>query len=119
MEHTRRVRGCDSVGIAIAYFRVSSSVRGRPPITWSSVRLDELHHQVVVPLVLADIVKRDDVRVVQRRDRARPVAEAPAVFVFERSIGMKNLDRDRAAESGIPGLEDIAHSARTNRRDDS
>jgi hypothetical protein len=73
---------------------------------------DELHDEIVVTLVFADVVQRHDTRMAQRRHDARFVEKAAAMLVGPRELGTKQLDRDRASEPRIGGLEHLAHAAR-------
>ena len=65
------------------------------------VALEQFHHQVVG----ADVVKRADVGVIQRRNRARLALEAGAELL----VG--ELDGDGAAEARVDGAKDFAHAA--------
>ena len=67
---------------------------------------------------LADVVDRADVRMVQRRGRARLALEAPQVFFRRRERRRQQLHRDIAAELQIVRLVDLAHAAGADRRDD-
>ena len=66
--------------------------------------LDELHHQVIG----ADVVQRADVGMIQRRHGAGFALEA-----FREAL-VGHLDRDVAAEAGIPSAIHDAHAAGTD-----
>ena len=67
---------------------------------------------------LADVVDRDDVRMVQGRRRARLLLEPrEPVRSAESSCG-QHLDRHLAAEPRVPRPIDLAHPAGAKRRDD-
>src|SRR5262249_2752966 len=70
--------------------------------------LDEFHHQIVRP----DVVKRADVRMIQRSNDSsftlKPLAE----------LFGGNFDRDFTAEARITGAVHLAHAALSDRGDD-
>src|SRR5258708_35961552 len=67
--------------------------------------LHELHHQEI----RTDVVQSRDVRVVQRGYGAGFVREAIA------ELSMGNLQGDDPVQPGVAGLEDLTHSARSDR----
>ena len=67
---------------------------------------------------LADVVERADVRMIERRDRARFALEAVAELRIGRELRRQNFDRDRAIEARVARPIDFAHAARANERDD-
>src|SRR5262249_2932358 len=70
-----------------------------------------LHDQKADIVVLTDVVHGADVRMIQRRDRARLALEAaPQVGVFRERL-WQNLDSDDAVEARISGAIDLAHTA--------
>ena len=80
--------------------------------------LDELEDQILMSLVLADIVQRADVRMIERRQAARFTLE-PLLVLRRRSDDRRHhFDRDDAVEAGIAGFEHLAHSAGAKRRQD-
>ena len=90
------------------------------PIELERVSLDEmferppfeqLHHEELLPLVLADVVDRADVRVIQRRRRARLALKALRGRRVARQLGRQELDGDLPAEANILGAVDDAHAA--------
>ena len=60
----------------------------------------------------------DDVRVVERSDRAGLAIEAFETARFVGDIGRQDLQRDLAAEPRIASAIHLAHSARPEGRDD-
>jgi hypothetical protein len=66
----------------------------------------------------ADVVQRADVRMIQRRDRARFTVEAVAQLRIGRERRWQNFDRDRAIEPRVARPIHFAHPARANERDD-
>ncbi len=78
--------------------------------------LQTLHHQVVHTVLMADVVERANIGMVQRRDGSRFALETlPGFGVFGKMLG-KNLDCNGAVESRVPGAIHFAHSARPKRR---
>jgi hypothetical protein len=78
------------------------------------VALDQLHRDVGDAVALADVVDRDDVRVVERAGRARFGLESPQpVRIFADSF-RKNLQRHLAAQQQVARAVDFTHPARTS-----
>ena len=80
--------------------------------------LEQLHHEIRTALVLADVIDRADVRMVDRRDGARLTVEP---FERDRVAGdgrRKDFDRDVAIEPGVAGAIDFAHATGTDRLED-
>ena len=73
--------------------------------------LDVLHHDVVGPLVLADVVDGGDVRRAQRRGRARLGQKSRASLLVVLRLGRQKLERDLTTEPGVFGEIDLAHAA--------
>ena len=76
--------------------------------------LEQLHHEERRALVLADVVQRADVGVVQAGDGPRFAREARAALSVGAQFCGEDLDGDRAVEAGVAGLVDLAHSARAD-----
>ena len=70
-----------------------------------------LQHEEVDAVLVADVEQGADVRMIQRRDRARLAFEALAQLRVGRERGGENLDRDRPIEPRVAGLVDLAHAA--------
>ena len=66
----------------------------------------------------ANVVDREDVRVIERRGGLGFLREPPEPVRIRGEVGRKDLDRDFAAERGIARAIDLAHPARTERRED-
>ncbi len=77
-----------------------------------------LQHQKVDAIVMADVEQRADVRMIERRDRARLAVEAFAQLRVGGERGGEDLDRHRAIEPRIPGAVDLTHAPRADERDD-
>jgi hypothetical protein len=78
--------------------------RERPP-------LDELHGEVVLSLVLADLVNGDDVRVVELGGRLRLAAKSVHLVCGGELSGEDHLQRYDAVEAALPRFVDDAHAA--------
>ena len=72
---------------------------------------DELHREVVLAVVLADLVDRDDAGVVEQRHGLGLVLEPPQLVVAGEQAGLDHLQRHRAVEADLAGLVDDAHAA--------
>jgi hypothetical protein len=72
---------------------------------------DQLHAEVALPLVLAHLVDRDDVRVVERGDRLSLVLEPPQLVLAGELGGADHLEGDGAVETDLPRLVHQAHAA--------
>ena len=73
--------------------------------------VDELHDDERPGLVLAVVVDRDDVRVVQRGRGLRLLAEARAEVGVAAVLGAEDLDGDVAVELVVVGAVDPGHPA--------
>ena len=71
-----------------------------------------------MPLLVADVVQRADVGVVELGDGAGLALEAGAELRAGRQVGGQHLDRHVAAQAGVVGAVDLAHPARADRGDD-
>ena len=80
--------------------------------------VEQLHHEVVHAVLVADVVNGADVRVVQRGDGAGLALEpAPAIRVC-RDLARQHLDGDAAPQPIVVGTIDLAHAAFAERGDD-
>ena len=68
------------------------------------------------PVVLAHIVERTDVCVVQARDRARLACEPLVAIAIRGEMRRQHFDGDDAIEPGIERLVDFAHPSRAEQR---
>ena len=73
--------------------------------------LDEAHAEVVLALVLADLVDRHDVGVVEVGGRLGLDVEPLDVGLGGELAGQDHLQGDRPVEADLPGLVDDAHAA--------
>ena len=72
----------------------------------------EFHHEERDPAILADIVHGHDVRMVERRSRARFLQQANASILRRRRLG-QHLDRHLSIELEVGAAVDDAHAAAT------
>ena len=80
--------------------------------------LEQLHHQEVRLVLATDVEERADVRVREPGDRPRLPLESLACFGRRGPVRGQDLHRDRAIEAGVARLVDLAHAARSERRED-
>ena len=73
--------------------------------------LDELHAEVALAVVLADLVDRDDAGVVEQRDGLGLVLEPAQLGVVGQDAGLDHLEGDGPVEADLAGLVDDAHAA--------
>ena len=82
------------------------------PDRWSRreiLAVQQLHHEVAPPRVLADIADVDDVRMANARGQLRFVQESSARGRHRRERRAENLDREALAGRRAHGLVDGAH----------
>ena len=91
---------------------------GREPIP-KRLSLHQLHDDERVALVLADVVDRADVRVIQCGGRARLELEPIHGVGIVREFVMDELQRNGTAEANVFGSVDDAHAAFAQSTDDS
>ncbi len=80
--------------------------------------IHELHEQVVKPARLPEIVDRDDVRMIERRERLGLVRETFGKLRIGHPLRREQLQRDQAAQRLLPRLIDHAHPAAPEKLDD-
>ena len=80
--------------------------------------LHELHHDVMGALVFTDVVDRRDVRMVERRSGTGLPFESTSSLGVRGKVGGEHFDGDRPLESGVLRLENLAHPARPDGRED-
>ena len=114
------MRGVERVGdvLAVAQHLVQRDRAARDP-RLQRLALQQLHHHELLAGVLADVVQRADVRMIERRDGARLAEEAlHRLRLATRFLGQE-LDRDLAAQPQVLGGVDHAHAAAAERLLDS
>ena len=80
--------------------------------------IDVFHDEKVGLVLDADLVDRDDVRMIQRRGGARFALEALEVRGVSEELLLEHLDGDRAAELEILRSVDRSHASRTQQGQD-
>ncbi len=73
--------------------------------------LDELHAEVLLTLMLADFINRDDARVIEQSHRLGLVLKSPKLGVIGQDAGPDHLESDRPVEGKLAGLVNDAHAA--------
>ena len=79
---------------------------------------DELGGDVIRPISLADLINRENVRVIQRRCRPRLSLEAAHPLGLSRELRGQQLERDLAPELHILRQVHFAHAAHAQQRHD-
>ena len=78
--------------------------------------VEQFHHHELLALMIADVVERADVRVVQARDHPCFAQEALHDLAIGLGLVGQELDRHLAAEAGVFGLVHHPHAARAEAR---
>ena len=73
--------------------------------------VDQLHAEVMMAFVLADLVDRHDVRMIQVRRGLRFHPEPLEILGRRESAGPDHLQRQDAVQADLPGLVDDPHTA--------
>ncbi len=77
-----------------------------------------LHGDEVHPILLRDLVNRDDVGMIQRGRSLSFVHEPPPAVGIGDLVRRQNLQRNKAIEPGVARLPHLAHASRAEQRDD-
>src|SRR5581483_11145245 len=77
---------------------------------------EQFHHDVRGVVVRADVIDRDEVRMIQRAGRTRLDLEAMQPVGIARDELRKNLDGDVALQTAVARRPDLTHSTRTDAR---
>ena len=102
-----------SSALAISIARHSAMSSGNGPFASRAATVspsDNLHHDVVDPVMTTDVVQRADMRMGECRNRSG-FASKPRPLRFEREMRRKNLDRHGAIEADVGGAKDLSHTA--------
>src|ERR1700733_1596180 len=87
------------------------------PLSWDNLierfATEIFHHQIVSAALRADPVDRDDVGVVQCRERASLLEKATTPLSLSGHRRQQEFDRDRTLQPFISRSIDLAHPART------
>ncbi len=86
--------------------------RDRPALDpiGQGLTLEQLQHEVVDVVVVADVVQRADVRVIEVRDHPGLALEALPGLRLIGKMPRQYLDRDHAVETCVARAVDLAHS---------
>ncbi len=79
---------------------------------------DVLHNEVIDTVLLAYVIKRADVRMVELRNRLRLAFEACLAFGALGEMLGEDLDGDGPVEAGVVGFVNLAHSSLADWRED-
>ena len=74
------------------------------------------HDQEIGPVLVADVMQRADVGVIQRRNSAGFALEALPGIKIGGKMRRQDLDRDGAIQARVPGAIHLAHAASAQRR---
>src|SRR6516165_11937853 len=80
--------------------------------------LEILHDQERRPVLLADVIQRADVGMIELRDRAGLAVESLAELRIGSQRGGEHFDRNDPIETGVARAVDLTHAASTKRCDD-
>jgi len=119
MHDATRVRGVEAVGDL--HCQLEEIVEGdRAPADDAVQRLavEQLGDDVRLRVVRADVVDRGDVRMFERRGRARLLREPAQALDAVRDPRRQNFDRDVALAPRIARAIHLAHAAAANESDD-
>ena len=98
--------------------RLARRQRARCQRVAQRLAVEQLRHDVRRAVVHADVVHREDVRMVQRRGGSRFLLEALQPVGIGARRSRENLDRDVAPEARVARAIDLAHPARAEQRID-
>ena len=103
--------------ISLAYFSSGSAgQRALAQPVSKSLAFEKLHYQKINAILVADVVERANVGMVQRRNGSSLAVKALPGFRILRKMRRKNLDGDGAVEASVERAIDLAHAARAQRR---
>ena len=77
-----------------------------------------LHYQIIKAILLADVVKRADMRMIQAGNGARFALESLTQFGSIGKVIRKDFDGNGAVEPRIPGAVHLSHPTCANCRED-
>ena len=113
------VRGIERVGDLDR--DVERAIEGQRPardLFLERAAVEQLHHHVLLAVVLADVVQRADVRMVQRRGDARLATEPVERLAARGQLRRQELQRDVPPEPHVFGAVDDAHPSAAKAVDD-
>lgn len=80
--------------------------------------LEVFHHQEIDPLVMAEVIERADVRMIENGNRSRLTVETSAGRRIRAEAFGEYLDRHRSIKAPIARAIHLTHSTGANGRDD-
>ena len=86
--------------------------------SWNTTALEVLEHQEIEASFVTDVVQRANVRMVERRDRARLAIEPIAQLRIGGELRGQHFDRDGAIEPRIARAIHLAHPTAAKQRQD-
>ena len=84
-------------------------------VTRQRLTLEILHHEEIDTILLADIVERANVRMIQRANGPRLTLKALAQIRVGRQVRRQDFDCDGPIKPCVSGLIDFPHAARAER----
>ncbi len=118
MHHALAMRGIEGAGeVAAEGEHLVDGHRSARQPRRQRLAVEQLHHHELPALVLADVVERADVGVVQRRDDAGFALEALGGGRVAAQFGRQQLHGDATAQPHVLGGEHLAHGAAAERRE--
>ena len=81
--------------------------------------VDELGREELHAAVVADVVDREDVGMIEGRNRARLALEAAEPFLVAHGARREHFQCEPAAQPNVLGQIDLRHAARSERREDA
>ena len=96
--------------------RLAPAERAGAHAVTEGVALKQLRNDVGRPVVVADVVDRDDVGVVQESGGAGLLLETAAAVLIGRELTVEDLEGHLAGEAQVLRAVDLAHAATTEER---
>ena len=119
MHKTLAVGGVEGIGNFQGVARaLLEGQRALPQAVLQGFAFQAFHHEKIDAVLAADVIKRADIRMLQRRNRLGLALETLPGFGIIRKTGGQDLDRHSAVEPGVAGAVHLSHSASTERSQD-
>ena len=116
MDHAAAVRLVERVGdVDGTAHRLVDAHGPTPEPVLERFAFEALHHEEVDAVLVADVVQRADVRVIEAGDDLRFALEARAHRLVRGAARRKHLDRHGAIQPCIDGSIHLAHAARAQK----
>ena len=119
MDYSRAMSFVQGVGYLhrVAQHLISSERTFNQPIG-ERFAFDELHYQIIEPVLMPNVVKRADVRMIETRHCSGFTFESlPQFRVCGHMIG-QDFDGDDSIQTSVASAIDLSHSARAKRGED-